>query len=1056
MSTPLFPYAPLDVAVELYLGGWVDVTGDVLHRDKIRITRGRSNEQSEVAPSSCLLTLDNRTGTYSTRNPTSPYYPLLGRNTPLRVGVRTAKDAFGRTVSNNWGTADVGGVWTLSGTASKFAVAAGVGTMTFAAANDAIFAYQAGQTYFSDIDVSCSVTVPFSNVLTASIEPMDLIIGGLSTVDFFQARLLITAAEVVTLDILHIDGTSVVAPVTISSFAFTGQQLRMRFQRDGQTLRAKVWPAASAEPYTWQCEGRTDRLVGRAAGWVGVRSGVAAGNTNVPFAYSFDNFEVRSNRFAGEIANFPPQWDVSGKDIYTKIEGAGLLRRLGQGQTPLKSTYLRGNQTISPAHVAYWPVEDGTTATSIASGLGGQPMALSGGATQFAADSTFAGSAPIAKPNGGRWTSPPISTAATGQIQLMFLLSVPSAGETDGDTFAQIQMSGTAGFCDVVYVAAGGGGFLYKFYDQSRTLIHTSGTLPMTVNAYPVMVSVQLTQSGSDITSVIATLDTNGIGFVSGTDTVTGATIGAPRGVLISPYTQIDVSAIGHVAIRTSITSIFTLVNQMIAYAGEASSTRIIRLGTENSLTVPYMGNAQVASQAMGTQSRSAMLDLMREAEAADVGSLHESRNIVGLLYRLRASLYNQNVALALDYSAGHLAPPFLPVEDDQNLRNDCTVTRTGGSSAQAVQLTGRLAVTSPTSGAGVGRYVDAATQNLWKDLQVLDAAGWRLHLGTVDEARYPTITVNLAKLAKLSTQLWLDALGVNVDDRITIANPKSLIAPDMITQLARGYTETFGGPEHEIRFNCAPESPFQLISIDTTGQAKLDDSDSVLAAAVSSGATTLTVASPTNQAWTTTAGSWPIPLRIAGETVTATAVANENLSNTGFEAGVSPWTSSGTSSFTQSSTQKHSGTFAARMVPDGVSAAIGPASEVIPVVGSMSVTFSVWVWVTNAVTTNFSASIKWYDAAAGLISVSSTLVSVSAATWTQVVNTFTAPANAVSMQALALLQGTPAAGQIWYIDDASVTGPQKLTVTRSVNGVVKAQAVGAAVVLARPATLGL
>ncbi len=38
-----------------------------------------------------------------------------------------ASDAFERTVTNGWGTADVGGAWTLKGTASRFKVAGGTG-----------------------------------------------------------------------------------------------------------------------------------------------------------------------------------------------------------------------------------------------------------------------------------------------------------------------------------------------------------------------------------------------------------------------------------------------------------------------------------------------------------------------------------------------------------------------------------------------------------------------------------------------------------------------------------------------------------------------------------------------------------------------------------------------------------------------------------------------------------------------------------------------------------------------------------------------------------------
>lgn len=84
----MFPGSPLGLRVELKLAGtWVDVTEDVYAREDIAITRGRADEGTSVDPGTCSLVLRNRSGKYSPRNPRSPYYGLLGRNTPLRVGV---------------------------------------------------------------------------------------------------------------------------------------------------------------------------------------------------------------------------------------------------------------------------------------------------------------------------------------------------------------------------------------------------------------------------------------------------------------------------------------------------------------------------------------------------------------------------------------------------------------------------------------------------------------------------------------------------------------------------------------------------------------------------------------------------------------------------------------------------------------------------------------------------------------------------------------------------------------------------------------------------------
>ncbi|WP_158896169.1 hypothetical protein [Amycolatopsis anabasis] len=112
-----------------------------------------------------------------------------------------------------------------------------------------------------------------------------------------------------------------------------------------------------------------------------------------------------------------------------------------------------------------------------------------------------------------------------------------------------------------------------------------------------------------------------------------------------------------------------------------------------------------------------------------------EQRDFVALRYRTRASLYNQ-APTALDYAAGHISEPFEPEDDDQLTANDVHVTREGGSSYRAVEETGALSVQPPPD--GVGRYEkDNLTINMDADGQLTDHANWRLHLGTVDEARY-------------------------------------------------------------------------------------------------------------------------------------------------------------------------------------------------------------------------------------------------------------------------------------------------------------------------------
>lgn len=882
----VFPASPADVVTELYVNsGWTDVSTKVYQRDKITVERGRLNGRSGPAsPSRCTLTFNNRTGDFSPRNPAGAYYGSLGQNTPLRIGIRTAKDAVGRITSNGWGTADLGGVWsTFSGSAGDYATGSGVATHTISSTSSLRLSYLGGQLY-RDADISATVSLPFSNVTGGSVEPLNLVVGGASTSDYFMLSLKITSAEVITMRLNHVDGTDVVSTFNLA-LAYTGQALRARLQMEGQTLRAKVWNASGAEPFAWDAEGSTayDAYINRAAGWCGIRSGVSTGNTNTPVVFSYDNIEIKCNRFHGEIASWPAGWDTSGNDIYTKIEAAGLRRRLSQGAKPLRSTFYRGVVSYDPANlVGYWPAEDSSGSSGIASGLpGGKPMIILGSPT-YAADSTsFVGSAPIPKVNGSSWEGRVVGAPSTGNVGAMFLLSIPAAGETNDDAIFRINTTGTAAFFDLTY--ATGGEVYLRCFDRSRAIIATSSTTTgLGLNGVPMLVTIGLSQSGADIAYDV-TFFIPDLGYwdvLNGT--FSGRTVGTLLGVMASQYRQMGSNtAIGHISAWTTDPFALSLADQLAAYPGEYAASRVARLCYESD-DIPntfIRGLPPLISQ-MGTQGRKTLLQLIDEAVAADLAVLKESRNVTGFVLRYGNSLYNQVTALSLNYSTGQIQPPFSPVDDDQLINNDVTISRTDGSSAQATQTTGPLAVTSPSSGVGVGRYDTETELNLYSDDHLADIAAWVLHVGVNDESRYPRVEVNVAKLATISQQLMLDALCVDLDDRIEIINPKNPIVYDTISQLTTGYTEEFGGKEHTIAFSCLPAAPYGVVRLNSSTMAKLDSGTSTLASGYSSSATSLSVTTSNSQdLWKT--GSVSIPITVAGEAMTVTNVSGASSPQT-------------------------------------------------------------------------------------------------------------------------------------------------------------------------------
>jgi hypothetical protein len=589
---------------------------------------------------------------------------------------------------------------------------------------------------------------------------------------------------------------------------------------------------------------------------------------NQPLRVSVPSGNDKSYRFWGEVPAWPQSWDVSGTDVWVDVQAAGILRRLGQGQTPLKSVMYRTftSPTLADPPVAYWPCEDMAEATSIASGIGGSPMTFTGTPTLHS-NSDFVASDQLPVMASASFTGGPAPYAATGKTQLRFLVSVPAAGTTNLATFCRVFTSGTAARWEVYYDSPGG--LAIRSFDTGGSVISDSGLTSFLVNGVPMRMSIELTEIGGNVNW---SLVVDKIGFIAGatSGTLVGYTVGTVRSVALAPDGNLTTVAMGHVSLQTNVTSIFDLGSQLNGYAPENPTNRLTRLLQEEGILQQIITDGASGNPVtMGAQGRLSLLALIEECIAADGGILLEAFNGLGLGTRTRLSLYNQAAALTLSYSGNQLSAVPTPVDDDQYTRNDVTVNRANGSSARATQTTGPLSVLVPP--AGVGRYDTSLTLNIASDDDLADHAGWRLHLGTVDEARYPQISINLAHPTFTSSGLRAQALAVRPGDRITITNPPPWIPPDDISQLALGCTETIDHFEHRITFNCAPESPYRVAVLDDATLARLDTDGSQLTDDITATATTFNVAVTSGQLWTTT--DVPFDAAVGGERITVTAV---------------------------------------------------------------------------------------------------------------------------------------------------------------------------------------
>jgi hypothetical protein len=578
-------------------------------------------------------------------------------------------------------------------------------------------------------------------------------------------------------------------------------------------------------------------------------------------------------RFHGEVSEWPQRWDT-GQDVYVPIEASGVLRRLGQGSTALKSTMYRGYTTLANQPKAYWPCEDGQDATSIASALGGPPMTVTG-TPNLASNTDFKCSDSLPVMNASQWTGIVPSYTSTGNIQVWILISIPAAGTTDGQSLFSLHTQGTVRKWSLMYGT--GGNLRLKGFDSTGTLVEDSGNIAFLLDGNPERISVSLQQNGADVDYEILgqRLDGN-LGGLGGTFTT--QTLGRATAIVVNPGAD-DLGDIvfGHVSIHDEVRAPADLIDEFIAYVGETAGRRIQRLCLEEDIAFRAVGD-QDATAAMGAQFPGELLTLLQDAADADGGILYEPRDLFGLAYRTRESMYRQDPALTLDYAAGNLSG-MDPTDDDQHVRNDITVQREGGSSARAVRESGPLSVLPPPD--GVGRYDEQVTLNLEADSQLGDAAGWLLHLGTVDEARYPVLEVNLARPVFTADEaLTLACQDLDEGDRATVANPPAWLPPDQITQLAQGMVETFGAVTHMIGINCVPESPWAQVAIYDDGESRYSSDGSTLASAITSTtATSASVATATGPLWSDADGDFDI--RVGGEVMTVTAISGTSSPQT-------------------------------------------------------------------------------------------------------------------------------------------------------------------------------
>ncbi|SNR41381.1 PKD domain-containing protein [Blastococcus mobilis] len=197
-----------------------------------------------------------------------------------------AADSFGRSVAEGWGTADVGGAWSMAGPAS---VSDGVGHLQLGVGRSSS-GYLTG---VSVADVAVQTAVSLDALPTGGGGYVYLVGRRVEAADY-RASLKVTATGKVVLGLSRLEAgreTKLTAAELPGVVYTPGMVLLVRLDVSGSgtsVLGAKAWPAGTAEPAAWQVSASDSTAALQGPGGVGVAA-FLSGSATKPLRVDVDD-----------------------------------------------------------------------------------------------------------------------------------------------------------------------------------------------------------------------------------------------------------------------------------------------------------------------------------------------------------------------------------------------------------------------------------------------------------------------------------------------------------------------------------------------------------------------------------------------------------------------------------------------------------------------------------------------------------------------------------------------------------------------------------------------
>lgn len=596
---------------------------------------------------------------------------------------------------------------------------------------------------------------------------------------------------------------------------------------------------------------------------LGAYYGQLSNNTPIRVRVNYGSGLV--TRFTGFVSEWPVRWTHGQKHYWVPVRAEDVLRRLSQGHLPARSPLARffTSSTYSPEIAAYWSCEDGASAAVAAEIRGGAPLTPVGPVT-------FGNTSDV--PHG--------SSAAVGLASARLICT--SIGRSDSFTGAgpagiRFNAKCQAASVRLATIGLSNGITLYVVSGTSTTLLvrADSGATVHSVTVNTADGGWHSFALGLEMFSgnLVAQLDIDDAAPASGS--LSTSVMGFATSLVFNQLASADMLELMHVAVTDDDRGAL-VHSRLTGDVGEIASPRWSELCDVAQVANDYLGqeeSEELPNYPMGPDHAGDLISALTECADATEGVMYAARD--GTLF-LQTTFERENldVTLALDYNAGHLVAPFEPVDDDALTRNDVTVSMFDGSLAQVVVDTG------PKGTDAVGRYDESLPRNVETADDARHHAGWRTNLGTVDEYRYPSVNLNMAR-SQLSSLLD-DIAAVEVGSRVTIDNLPANMPPDLVDGIVEGIlSERITKFEWNMELNLSPYRPYRVFELAETSADQsewigrlAEDQAAAIRVAIDDNDTSILI-DPNAFRWTAVADDFdPDPtVRFGGETATISAI---------------------------------------------------------------------------------------------------------------------------------------------------------------------------------------